>query len=417
MSDLSIVYVWDADYPWDVRTEKVCLALTAAGHRVTIVARNRKWSPEREQLAEGLVHRMRPWRWAGRSLDGSLGFPAFFSPRWSALVNDAVREAKADLIIVRDLPLCPTAVAAGRKHGVPVALDMAENYPALMRDRQLGSRNVVVDFFARNPKLTEMVEHYSIAHVDWTFTVVEESSRRLESLGADPRKLSVVSNTPPRARAEQHHISTRAASATITVAYLGLLEVARGIGELVDAMKILRADHGDRFRAIIVGGGRDAELFCTRAGEAGLDSSVKFLGLLPHADALAAIAAADIGIIPHHATELWNSTIPNKLFDYMAAGLPVVSSDTTPCARIIAETKCGEVFRSGDARSMANAIARVAEPSALAAMGAAGRRAVTERYNWESDTATLLDSIQRIVAGRSDPVVWHSRDKAPSADT
>ena len=345
MPPLSIVYVWDADYPWDVRTEKICLALTEAGHRVTIVARNRSWLAEREDLPEGAVHRMRPWRWAGNALDGALGFPAFFSPRWARLLRSAVRESNADLIIARDLPLCPTAIAAGRKFEIPVALDMAENYPALMRDRRLGSRNAIIDFFARNPKLTEMVERYCVANVDWTFTVVEESSARLVSEGANPETISVVSNTPPRARAEQGARERMSAPGTTTVAYLGLLEVARGIGELIDAMGVLRARHGGAFRAIVIGGGRDAELFAARARGAGLlDSTVTFLGLLPHADALAAISAADVGVIPHHATELWNSTIPNKLFDYMAAGLPVVSSDTLPCARIIRETGCGEIF-------------------------------------------------------------------------
>lgn len=411
------MYVWDADYPWDVRTEKVCRALTESEHRVTIVARNRKWASESEHLPEGTVRRMRPWRWAGRALDGTLGFPAFFSPRWSALLCDAVRESKADLIIVRDLPLCPTAIAAGRKHAVPVALDMAENYPALMRDRRLGSHNAVVDFFARNPHLTEMVERYCISHVDWTFTVVEESSRRIEGIGADARRVSVVSNTPPRARAEQIVASPRGARKSLTVAYLGLLEVARGIGDLVDAMRILQYEHGDRFCAIIAGGGRDAERFRARARDAGLlDGVVRFLGLLPHADALAAVGRADIGIIPHHATELWNSTIPNKLFDYMAAGLPVVSSDTAPCARIIREMKCGEVFRAGDARSMADAIARAAVPEQLARMAAAGRRAVIERYNWENDTVTLLDSIQQIVAAREEPVL-HSRYKSSASNS
>jgi hypothetical protein len=176
---LSIVYLWDADYPWDVRTEKICLALTAAGHRVTIAARNRKWSPERESLAEGTVFRMRPWRWAGKDVDGALGFPAFFSPRWRGLLREAVRASNADLIIARDLPLCPTAISIGRERSIPVILDMAENYPALMRDRRLGSRSAVIDAFARNPRFTEMVERYCIARVDATLTVVEESSERL----------------------------------------------------------------------------------------------------------------------------------------------------------------------------------------------------------------------------------------------
>src|SRR5690349_20615071 len=105
MTALRIVYVWDADYPWDVRTEKTCLALTEAGHDVHIVARNRKWSPLTERLPEATVHRMAPWRWAGQRLDGALGFPAFFSPRWRGLLDRTVRAVSADVIIARDVPL------------------------------------------------------------------------------------------------------------------------------------------------------------------------------------------------------------------------------------------------------------------------------------------------------------------------
>src|SRR5687768_500148 len=78
-----IVYLWDADYPWDVRTAKVCSALVRRGHSVEIVARNRAWKIERETLEEGTVHRLRPWRALGQRLDGASSFPAFFSPRWS----------------------------------------------------------------------------------------------------------------------------------------------------------------------------------------------------------------------------------------------------------------------------------------------------------------------------------------------
>ena len=79
---LRVVYLWDADYPWDVRTEKVCATLASAGHDVHVVARNRAWRSTRECLPEGTVHRMQPWRFAGRRLDNLLGFPLFFSPRW-----------------------------------------------------------------------------------------------------------------------------------------------------------------------------------------------------------------------------------------------------------------------------------------------------------------------------------------------
>ena len=109
---MRIGYLWDCEYPWDVRTEKVCAALTAAGHEVHILARNRDRAPVVERLAEGIVHRLRPLRVGGRKLESLTSFPAFFNPRWLRHLARCVHECRFDLLIVRDLPLCPTALWA-----------------------------------------------------------------------------------------------------------------------------------------------------------------------------------------------------------------------------------------------------------------------------------------------------------------
>ena len=62
------------------------------------------------------------------------------NPRWLDLMVRTGRKVNADVVIVRDLPLAPTAVRAGRKLGVPVIMDMAENYPAMIRDVWLQNR-------------------------------------------------------------------------------------------------------------------------------------------------------------------------------------------------------------------------------------------------------------------------------------
>src|SRR5919199_4002765 len=114
----SVVYVWQSDYPWDVRTEKICRALADAGVRVHLAARNRRWEAEREALPEAAVSRLPSWRWAGRRLDAALQLPAFFNPRWIRLLARLVREEQPQVVIVRDIPLCPTALWVGRRFGV-----------------------------------------------------------------------------------------------------------------------------------------------------------------------------------------------------------------------------------------------------------------------------------------------------------
>ncbi|HEY2379188.1 MAG TPA: glycosyltransferase family 4 protein [Gemmatimonadaceae bacterium] len=391
---LRIVHIYDGDYPTpDVRTEKVSRALTDAGCEVHIVARNRTWGPTREQLPEGLVHRMRPLKSLGQRLDAALGFPAFVNPRWVSLLSATVRTVRPDVIIARDLPLCPTALWVGRRFGVPVVFDMAENYPAMMRDIWNVSRQSALDWFVRNPTAVAAVERYCLPRVDHVITVVEESARRVISAGVPETRVSVVRNTPFLSRLPTLSEKDRSPTRPLELIYLGLIEIPRGIDEVLEALAILRSEQ----RAVhctFIGSGRDEQLLRHRANALGLQTEAKFVGFVPYRDALRLVARADVGIVPHRATEAWNTTIPNKLFDYMGAGLPVLTSDAAPAARIIREAGAGEVFRSRDSRDLAFAITRLFDSDVRATCAEAGRRAVFERYNWAHDSQRLLRAIE-----------------------
>ena len=397
---MRIVYVWDADYPWDVRTEKVCASLTAAGHEVHVVARNRGWRAEHERLPEGEVHRMPRWRWAGRRLDGALGFPAFFSPRWMGLVTRTARRVRAELVIVRDLPLCPTAILAARALRLPVVFDMAENYPAMLRQSRDAGRQGRWDWLVRNPAAAAAVERWCLPRVDHVIAVIPESAERVVRMGVPAARVSVVCNTPARERV--HRTSARVlrgAGEPLHLAYMGVMEVQRGLGDLLDAIALLR-DRGVEVRACLIGTGRDEALLEGRAAQLGLAVPyVEFTGwIASHHDALLRVAEADAGIIPHHRDEAWDTTIPNKLFDFMAAGLPVATSDAVPTARIVRETGCGVVFPSRDPAGLADALLRLRDPALRARLGAAGRDAVVDRYHWEADAAVLLQSVESAAA-------------------
>jgi len=402
LDGLAVLYVWQSEYPWDVRTEKVCKALSDAGARVHLAACNRRWESTEERLPEALTHRMSPWRWVGRGLDRALQFPAFFNPRWIALLAGVMHRDRPHVIVVRDLPLCPTALWIGRRFGVPVVFDMAENYPAITQDLWDAGRQRRFDFLVRNPRFVAAVEDYCIHRVDHTLVVVEECAAGLATRGVSRDRIDIVSNTPPASRASAHgERPVKAARERVEIVYLGILEIVRGVQELIGAVRVLR-DHSVRVRATIVGGGRDMDLFRQRARELGLtDEDVVFKGHLDHAAALDVVAAADIGVVPTRRTAHADSTVPNKLFDYMAAALPVVTSDTVPCARIVRETDTGEVFRAGDAADLAAAIGRLVEdPARRYAMGEHGREAIRTRYNWEQDSAVLTRVIGRVTRQR-----------------
>jgi glycosyltransferase involved in cell wall biosynthesis len=394
---VKIVYVWDADYPWDVRAEKICSFLARRGDDVTIAARNRAWHPLTEPRPEGTVRRMAPWRALGRTLDGVLSFPAFFNPRWIVHLDRTVRLAEPDVVIVRDLPLAPTAVWIGRRHGVPVVLDMAENYPAMIAGVWETGRQRWFDGLVRSPANVARVERWTVDRVAGILVVVEESGDRLVGMGVPPERITIVSNTPPRARASAPLSAAQfSARAMVRLVYLGLLEVHRGVGDLLTALALLR-DRGHSVETVIVGDGRDETEFHRQAERLGLaPPTVTFAGRLSNDAALQRVAQADVGVVPHLANESWNTTIPNKLFDYMAAGLAVVSSDAIPCRRIVTETASGRVYRAGDPGDLARAITELLPEDVRRVCGRAGRAAILERYNWEHDCARLQAALDAV---------------------
>jgi glycosyltransferase involved in cell wall biosynthesis len=384
-----ILYVWDAEYPWDVRTEKVCLALVQGGHEVVITARNASGKADREERPEGLVARMPAGAAFGRKLRS---FPAFFNPWWRAHLERQIREQRIELVMVRDLPLAPTAVtaAAGR---IPVVMDMAENYPAMIRDIWTDRRQRPLDVLVRNPAFVAMVERRTLKQVDFVITVVEESSERLVTLGLPSDRTAVVSNTPPAARVKP--ALPRDPTGPLRVIYLGLMEKHRGIGWGLDAVRRLK-DAGVQLHLDLVGDGRDLEVFRAQAIRLGLTpQDVTFHGRLPHAEAIALVDTAHVGLVPHEARESWNTTISNKQFDYMAAGLAVISSDAVPAARVMRATGAGLVFRSGDVAELADCIRACVDLEAWQRFRAAGQEAIRTRYNWEHDTRILLDVVRR----------------------
>lgn len=394
---MKILKVWDADYPWDVRVEKVCRALHGAGHEVHLVARNRQRRERFERLPYATVHRLGNFGLLGRAIDDAISFPAFCNPRWVRLIHGTASRAGAELILCRDLPLAPAAIWAGRRLGVPVVLDMAENYPAMIRAMWDARRQRPHDWLVRNPAAVARVEQWAIRRVDHILVVVEESRERLTELGVSGDRITIVSNTPSKSRpASLAHPSRGERSGGLHLVYLGLLEAPRGIGTLIEAIARCR-DRGLDVRATIIGDGRERALFEEKARAlALLDREVVFLGYVPYEDALDIVASADVGVIPHFSNDSWNSTIPNKLFDYMAAGIPVLTADARPAARVVRQSGCGVVFESGNADAMASAIESLADPEFRRRCGANGRQAIQDRYNWEIDAQRLLEAVEKV---------------------
>jgi glycosyltransferase involved in cell wall biosynthesis len=411
-----VCHVWDADYPWDVRVEKVSASL-GREHEVHLVCRNRQRRPVYE-LRDGLhLHRLPRLSWLPDRLQAAAGFPAFFNPLWLYAIWRTARRQRADVIVVRDLPLALTAVAVGRLLRIPVVLDMAENYPAMIQDVWDAGRAQFGDRLVRNPRLIELIERLAVRLVDHVIVVVEESRDRLARLGVPDSKMTIVMNTPSVDRGSGAEGGPAAVSAGgskdgLVIGYLGLLEAPRGMGIAIQAMRAARR-RVPHARLMVIGSGRDEAMFKEQARALGVTDCVDFLGWLDYRDALAALRRCDVGLVPHHATASWQTTIPNKLFDYMSLGKPVLVSSARPTERIVTEERCGMVFTDQDPQALTDAIVAMADPTVREACGRRGREAIERRYNWEADERRLLAAVRGVTG--ADPARAGSRLPATPA--
>ncbi len=395
---MKVLYIWDADYPWDVRVEKICASLASRGHDIHIAARNLKKRPQYEHTDGLHIHRM-PWHRNDR-INYLLSFPAFFSPLWKRFLDRIIRSHQIDLIIVRDLPMAIAGIAAGRRHRLPVILDMAEDYVALIRDIWKARKFQGLNLIVRNPYLAKAVERYVFKHVDYTLVVVDEARNVVVEGGGDSGRIAVVGNTPSLSafnRADlTHGDSLDLVKKRFSAVYTGGIQLGRGIQIVIDALpEIVKAC--PEFLFVVIGDGYATNQLKTMIQERKLGSHVLWVGWINHGMIFDYIKASRIGLIPHFVSDHVNTTIPNKIFDYMGCGIPVIASDSAPMKRILDEERCGLTFKSGDASDLTQRILDVYRSPRD--FGARGVEAVQSKYNWQEDEKRLFQAVAA-AAGR-----------------
>jgi glycosyltransferase involved in cell wall biosynthesis len=389
----TILYVYDGDWPYRAtRVGKQTRSLARAGHRVVLISRNDLAQPRIEETSWMTVRRLPSVRrhWLNRLIN----FPFFFNPIWYSAIMQSARESRADYILVRDLPLAPTALAVGARLGVPVVYDMAEVYPEFLQDRFDFGRASLSDYFVKNPRAARLIERFVLPRITKVIVVSEESRQRCLRLGADASRVVLVGNTPDDI--EMISASVRADvrrpdAESCTLLFVGILMWDRGVAEAVRAMPTILKAYPKTTLAI-VGDGDERGRIERVIAECGLSKNVELLGYREHSSLPALYARADIGLLPFLPGRHVKITLANKLFDYMAAGLPIVAADLAPMRRILGETGAGELFAPGDPDSLAEVVIGVLrDPARREELGKNGRRAALEKYHWGEDERRLIE--------------------------
>jgi glycosyltransferase involved in cell wall biosynthesis len=383
---MRVVMLLRNSHTHDTRVEKEARTLREAGYEVCVVAHARPDLPVRE-VRDGIAIR-RVARPAAR-------IPLLRFALHARALRRAVEAEQPRIVHAHDSDALGPAAAAARRLGVPLVHDAHE----LWLGRPARGRGWLYRLAYR--AWYRHVERHDLPFASAIVTVSAPIRDFLErSYGL--RGIELVPNYPdvdPGAlplRRDLHALASLPAT-TPVVLYLGGILPGRGLEELVDAIALLRSPA----HLVLLGWGGLAASLQDRAAGRGIASRVHILPPVPSDEVIAYAADASIGVSPIPPSSLnYSLSLPNKVFQYMAAGIPVVASDFPQVREVVEGSGAGRCVDTRRPESIAVAIDGIlADRAAAAAMAAAGREAIRERYNWGVAARVLLATYERVLAG------------------
>jgi glycosyltransferase involved in cell wall biosynthesis len=352
-------------HPWgDTRIFwRECVTLADAGYDVTLIA------PGAESVVTEGVR--------------LLGLPVPRS-RWGRIARTGARvlrmaaELEPDLVHIHDPELLPWALYTKRRHGMAMVYDVHEDVPLQMRGKYYLPRvlRTPLALFANG------VEKTTARQLDAVVAATPQIARQFP---AD--RTVTVQNFPPRPAGGGAGPADDYAERPPNVVYVGALSATRGMVELVDALARLESQEA---HLDLVGTFRPETLRHELEARPGW-RRVHHHGWVPRDRVPGILARARVGVVTLHPTRSYVESYPTKMFEYMAAGLPVVASDFPLWREILQEREAGLVVDPRDPEAIAEAVGwLLAHPSEAKRMGERGRQAVLDRYHWEREGDKLV---------------------------
>lgn len=288
-----------------------------------------------------------------------------------------------------------TAWALARLKRVPYLFEVRDLWPAFAVGIGVLRQPLVI-------RASEWLERFLYKHADRLMVnspgfiehVSQRGARRVELIpnGADPAMFDPAADGAGFRR--EHGLGNK-----FVALYAGAHGLSNDLGIVLEAAHALNQRTDICF--VFLGDGKDKTSLVAQAENLGL-TNVIFIAPLPKHAMAQALAAADACIAILKPIPLYKTTYPNKVFDYMAAGRPVVLAIDGVMREVVESAQAGIAVKPGDPAAMAQAIQSLADDRAAGKrMGLAGRACIESRFS-RADLAeklrTLLEEMEKSYA-------------------
>jgi glycosyltransferase involved in cell wall biosynthesis len=346
--------------PTDTRIfAKECCTLAAAGHETHFIV------PGAVDGVHKMVHIHGISKRGGRLT------------RMTSLVRrvyQKAKEIKADVYHFHDPELLPVGLLL-KMGGKKVVYDVHEDVPRLLLSKQWVKkplRKILSWFFER-------FENLIVKRLDVIVAATPHINQRFAKLGCT----AVNINNYPILE-ELHLPAANWNTKERVICYIGGISKLRGIFEMIQAL--------EQTEARLLLGGEFSPLSQASVAE-GLPGweKVDRLGQLDRCQVKQVLSRSMAGLVIFHPVPNHINAQPNKMFEYMSAGIPIITSDFPLWQEIVEGNQCGLCVDPLDPEKIAQAVNWILDhPDQEQKMCQYVRKAVEEKYNWDQEAQKLL---------------------------
>lgn len=349
--------------------ERECVSLQEAGYEVHLIVPH-----DKPEVYRGVqVHNLMPVR--GR-------VQRFVIAQWA--LYRAARKLQADLYHYHDPELFLAALAL-KFQGKKVIVDVHENLP-----EQILFKNWVHPLIRSSvARLAGVIERSLYKRFDGIVVVVPDLLVKFPA-----EKTALVRNFPALdiadfAGAEAYQKRPN------SLLYVGRVEEGRGALEMCELVAALPKELSVNLQ--LAGPMSTAEIEQTLKGHAAA-KQITFLGWQSRSQVRQLLGQARVGLNLLRPLPNYLKALPTKAFEYMAAGLPVLSTDLPLLTPIIEKHKCGLIVPSQDTAATVKALEwLLTHPKEAEEMGRRGQEAVKSEYSWGAEFRTLRNLYEKIL--------------------
>jgi glycosyltransferase involved in cell wall biosynthesis len=388
------------DEPGGTRHHELARHLARRGHQVTIIASpvsyltgtNEK-RKARKQIDDLGVAIIRSFTLPVLHRSFILRVFSFFSFMISSFIN-GVFVKKVDLVWGTTPPIFqgPTAWLLARLKGVPFLLEVRDLWPAFAVAVGVLKNKLLI-------RLSEWLEKFLYKHADQVIVNSPGFIDHVEGKGAE--KVSLIPNGADpemfnpdldgKGFREEHGLGEK-----FIVLYAGAHGLSNDLDVVLEAAEDLI--NNDDIRIVLLGSGKEKSRLQSLANQKGL-SNVLFIPPVPKLKMTEALASADACLAILKPIEMYKTTYPNKVFDYMAAGRAVILAIDGVIRDVVETANAGKAVPPGDSKALSAAIQDLAsDPEKCQKFGKNGRKTIENRFSREEladEFTALLEKMWR----------------------